>query len=200
MRVRVLPWMFVSIAVCAAPAFASFSGGSRSDPPPPTSPPASGANAQAQTPRQEAEQIYALAYEEVAKAKQDLAAGKTKNAEKKLKRALERGERAVALDAKYHEAWNLVGYSARKLGNYEKAFAAYEKCLELKPDYAPAREYLGEAWLDRGDPVKARQQLVLLEKYNAADEAKDLKAQIDAYEAAHPPAAADSSSAASGGR
>ncbi|HKQ56760.1 MAG TPA: tetratricopeptide repeat protein [Candidatus Eisenbacteria bacterium] len=157
--------------------------------------------------RKEAEESYALAYEEVGKAKKDLEDGKTKNAEKKFKRALERSEQAVLLDPRYHEAWNLVGYTARKTGDYDKAFKAYDKCLAIKPDFAPAREYLGEAWLDKGDAKKAREQLVWLERLNAAEELKTLKARYDAWAVAHPdsaevpasPAAAPDSTAAAGG-
>jgi tetratricopeptide (TPR) repeat protein len=157
----------------------------------------SGRSGGASTARQEAELSYGLAYEELGKAHKDLADGKPKNADKKLKRVLERAERAVALDANYHEAWNLVGYASRKLGNYDKAFEAYERCLSIKTDYAPARVYLGEAWLERGDPKKAREQLALLERFQAASEAKALKDQILAWEAAHPAAApSDSTTAA----
>ena len=208
MRVIRIPGLVTSLALMAAPCLASFSGSKPPDPPPATTPgmpQASGT--QPSGPRQEAELTYALAYEEIGKAKKDLADGKVKNAEKKFKRALERGERAVALDAKYHEAWNLIGYTSRKLGQLDKAFAAYEKCLGIKSDYAPAREYLGEAWLDRGDPKKAREQLVMLEHLEAEQEAISLRAAILNWEIAHPAAAtaaADSaaapdSSAATGG-
>jgi tetratricopeptide (TPR) repeat protein len=148
------------------------------------------------TPRQEAEQSYALAYEEVGKAKKDVEKGKAKNAEKHFKRALEQSEKAVSLDDRYHEAWNLVGYTARKTGDYEKAFKAYDRCLAIKPDYAPAREYLGEAWLDKGDAKKAKEQLVWLERLGASVELKTLKASFDAYVAQHPEAAAPASSPA----
>jgi tetratricopeptide (TPR) repeat protein len=140
--------------------------------------------------RQEAERAYALAYEDLAKAKKDAESGNKKGAEKKYKKVLERVENAVYLDTTYHEAWNLVGYAARKLGNYEKAFAAYERCLAIKPDYAAAREYLGEAWLEKGDVKKSRLQLAILEKMNpGSDETKALRTAIDAYAAAHPEAA-----------
>lgn len=189
--------------VLAAPVMAN-PGGSPSQPPPTTPSTVERRDQPLGGPRHEAEQSYALAYEEVAKAKKDLESGKTKNAEKKFRRAMERAERSTALDAKYHEAWNLVGYCARKLGDYPKAFAAYEKCLDVKPDYAPAREYLGEAYLERGEPKKAREQLLLLERLGEAEEeASRLFAAIQAYEKAHPetgaapgaaaPASADSS-------
>jgi tetratricopeptide (TPR) repeat protein len=207
MRIRSGVIVLVLSAAVVAPCLASISGAPKPDPPTSTSPgvPPAGST-QASGPRQEAELAYALAYEEVGKAKKDLADGKAKNAEKKFKRALERGERAVALDAKYHEAWNLIGYTSRRLGQLDKAFAAYEKCLALKPDYAPAREYLGEAWLDCGDLKKAREQLVMLEHLEAEQEALSLGAAILKWETTHPAAAVvdstaapDSSAAAGGG-
>lgn len=161
------------------------------------------------TPRQEAEQSYALAYEDIGKAKKDLEESKAKNAEKKFRRAIERCEKAVLFDERYHEAWNLLGYSARKVGDYDKAFKAYERCLAIKPDYAPAREYLGEAWLEKGDAKQARVQLLWLERLGATEELKKLKSSFDAWAAAHPdsaaalpvtaPARADSASAAGAG-
>lgn len=197
MRRSISTLTFASLVLGTGVALASFGGGGSSQPDPqPSNPSSSQTPGEQRTPRQEAEQTYALAYEEVAKAKQDLVNGKQKNAEKKFRRALERGEKATSLDPKYHEAWNLVGYSARKLGDYPKAFGAYERCLAIKIDYAPAREYLGEAYLDRDDPVKAREQLVLLEKQGAADEANNLKGQIEAYEAKHGGAAAPASESA----
>ena len=147
-----IPISLLLVAALSAPALGSFGGGSpKPEPPQQPTVPGSGTQGGASTPRMEAEQSYALAYEEVAKAKKDLAEGKTKNAEKKFKKALERGEKAVALAEDYHEAWNLVGYCARQTGKLDRSFEAYEKCLSLKGDYAPAREYLGEAWLERGD-------------------------------------------------
>lgn len=152
-------------------------------------PGSSGPGGSTLTPRQEAEASYALAYEEVGKARKDIEDGKAKNAEKKFRRALERCEKAVAFDERYHEAWNLLGYTARKTGDYDKAFKAYERCLAIKADYAPAREYLGEAWLEKGDAKKAHDQMVWLERLGAAVELKTLKTSYDAYIAAHPEAA-----------
>lgn len=193
MRVRQPLVLITFLAlVAASPVAASMGGGGGgagpSTPPPPTS-------VETKTDpsaREQAEGFYAQAYEEVARAKKDLADGKDKSAEKRFKRALEWGEKATALDEKYYEAWNLVGYTARKTGDYDKAFASYDKCLEIKSDYAPAREYLGEAWLEKGDPAKAREQLTLLEKFGAKDDAATLRAAIEAYETAHPAAKPDS--------
>ena len=190
MRRLRIPALVGGFTLTAAVALAS-PGGSPEPPsnPPPSSIPAvpSTQSAPVSGARAEAELSYSLAYEEIAKARKDLETGKDKNAQKKFKRALERVENAVALDASYHEAWNLLGYSARKLGDYDKAFKAYDKCLELKPDYAPAREYLGEAWLEKGDAVKAREQLTMLDRFSPeSEEGKLLRSAIEAYAAAHP--------------
>ncbi len=192
MHARLTPLTVAALLCLASLAFA-MAQEPRTPSPNPTPAGLPGTNAGgsgATTPRQEAEASYALAYEEVAKAKQELESGKAKQAEKKFRRAIERCEKAVAFDERYHEAWNLLGYSARKVGDYDLAFKAYDRCLAIKPDYAPAREYLGEAWLDRGEPKKAREQLVWLERLGAAAERKTLQTRYDAWVAAHPDSAA----------
>jgi len=174
--------------VLAAPAFASFGGGGSNTPPPapPTTTPAEDGSKAKASGRQEAELWYHDAFEDIQKAKADLAAKKDKNAEKRMKRALERGEKAVGLDATYHEAWNLVGYAARKLKNYDRAVEAYQRCLKLKPDYASAREYLGEAYVELGKIDLARGQLAAIDAVKAPEEARTLQAAIDAWVKAQP--------------
>jgi tetratricopeptide (TPR) repeat protein len=196
MRSRITLRFVVPLLLTATAAFAM----SGNPPPPPSStsttptpsptsaPSAEGGatSAESNGARQQAEEKYALAYEEVGKANKDVEDGKAKNAEKKFRQALERCQEAVTLDDRYHEAWNLIGYTSRKLNDYDNAFKAYEKCLAIKWDYAPAREYLGEAWLEKGDLAKAREQLAMLAKINAGDESKVLQGKIDAFVAAHP--------------
>ncbi|TMQ67472.1 MAG: tetratricopeptide repeat protein [Candidatus Eisenbacteria bacterium] len=189
--------MFLSLvlATTLVSGIAHASGGSKPEPPPSNPSSSTGDTNDAQpavesSARADAERTYALAYDEVAKAKDEVEKGKAKNAQKKFKKALEHAQRATDLDQSYHEAWNLIGYCERKLGDYEKAFAAYDKCLSIKSDYAPAREYLGEAWLEKGDDKKAHEQLAMLEKAGAQDEMARLTAAIQTYEKAHPEAAA----------
>ena len=177
--------------LAGSPAGANFSGGSKDEEPKPPQ----GISSISLTPREEAERLYADGKDEVMKAKKDLADGKAKNATKKFKKALDRGERAVAIDPKFHEAWNLVGYSSRHLKNYDQALVAYGKCLELRPDYTLAREYLGEAYLEMGKVDKAREQLAWLQNNAAASQdAKDLAKAVTDYERAHG-MAADSTAA-----
>lgn len=212
MRIPKSAPLFLAGILAALPAFASFGSGPSETPSTQTTNRVEPANTAASA-RQEAEKWYGDAYNDVAKAKQELAAGKPDRAEKRFRKALERGQRAVELDSTYHEAWNLVGYSARKLKDYDRALAAYNRCLAIRPDYAPAREYLGEAYLDLNQPDKARQQLAWLEGGKTEAERAALQAALDAWNAAHPQAntaattapgagtpAADSTSARSGQR
>ena len=169
--------------VLAGPAAASMGGAPAPEPAVPRTDPAPGAML---TPRQQAEQLYGDAYDDVARANKDFADGKDKNAQKKLKHALDRAGDAVKLDTTYAEAWNLVGYASRKLGDYPRSLDAYDHCLRLKPDYAAAREYLGEALVELGRVREAREQLGWLERLNAADQVKALAARIDAWRTTHP--------------
>ena len=191
MKALRIPIALVLAALAALPAHANFGGGSKTEEP--QKPPPQGISSMSYTPRQEAEKLYADGREEVMKAKKDLEEGKAKNAEKKFKKALDKGERAVAIDPRYHEAWNLVGYSSRKLKKYDQALVAYDKCLALKPDYTLAREYLGEAYLEMGNLPKAHEQLAWLQgNAGASQDTKDLAKAVADYERAHGGAAPDS--------
>jgi tetratricopeptide (TPR) repeat protein len=61
--------------------------------------------------------------------------------------ALQKFLKATELNASMHEAWNYVGYTSRKLGNYNDAVLAYDRALSLKPGYPEAIEYRGHAYL-----------------------------------------------------
>lgn len=95
----------------------------------------------------------------------------------------------VGTDPTNADAWNYLGYSERKLGNFPGALAAYGKALALQPEHRGANEYLGELYLQMGDLAKAKERLAVLDKacWLPCDEYSELKGQIDAYEAAQPP-------------
>src|SRR5260370_25497823 len=126
-------------------------GGGMSMPTPPPMP-------REQTPQQKARDAYndGVHYVKQADKAQETAA-KASDAGKKDKAAHEARDRytqalakfqvATGLDAQLPEAWNYVGYTSRKLGHYEEALAAYDKALTLKPGFADALEYRGEAYL-----------------------------------------------------
>jgi len=91
--------------------------------------------------------------------KQQKAADKAKNA---YAGALKKFTRATELVPTMHEAWNYIGYTHRKLGNYEEALAAYDRALNLKPGYPEAIEYRGHAYLGLNRLDDAKQAYLTL--------------------------------------
>ena len=61
------------------------------------------------------------------------------------------------------EAYNLMGFASRKLGNYRQALAYYQKALDLNPHHRGALEYLGETYLEMRCVAQARDILTRLE-------------------------------------
>ena len=56
-------------------------------------------------------------------------------------------------------ALNYRGYATRKLGRTDEGISYYLKSVALDPHYAQVREYLGEAYLVKGDMASAKAQL-----------------------------------------
>jgi tetratricopeptide (TPR) repeat protein len=54
---------------------------------------------------------------------------------------------------------NATGFATRKLGNVDAAFPYYQRALSLDPNFTRAREYLGEAYLTKGNLDAAKGQL-----------------------------------------
>ncbi|MEO8314621.1 MAG: tetratricopeptide repeat protein, partial [Pseudomonadota bacterium] len=65
-------------------------------------------------------------------------------------RARDKFRMAVAADPDMKEGWNMLGYTSRRLGDYEESLAAYDKALALAPDYPEAIEYRAELFLLTG--------------------------------------------------
>ena len=93
------------------------------------------------------------------------------------------GERLA--NPKNADAWNLTGFSLRKMGKYDASEKAYTKALTLDPTHTQAMEYMGELYLTIDQPEKADallQRLNGLCSYNCRD--RDLLAKaIAAYKA-----------------
>ena len=68
-------------------------------------------------------------------------------------------KQAVKEDAKNADAFNLMGYSYRRMGDADQAFEAYGIALDLNPKHRGANEYLGQTYLLVGDLEKAELQL-----------------------------------------
>ena len=61
-----------------------------------------------------------------------------------------------------YQAWNYLGYSQRKLGNYQDALTAYDRALSIKPGYAEAIEYRGHAYLGLNRLSEAKESYLAL--------------------------------------
>jgi tetratricopeptide (TPR) repeat protein len=72
----------------------------------------------------------------------------------------------VAADPNMKEAWNLLGYTSRRLGDFDDSLAAYDAALKLEPDYPEAIEYRAELYLLTGRLVQAREAYATLQKSN----------------------------------
>ena len=72
------------------------------------------------------------------------------------KQAISKLNGVVKTDRKNADAWNLLGYSNRKLGNYKKAGKAYKKALKYDPEHKGALEYQGELFIETNKLDKAK--------------------------------------------
>ena len=78
---------------------------------------------------------------------------------------------------------NYLGYSHRMSGRIDVGLGYYEEALRLDPDFVLAREYMGEAFLQKGDLPSAQAQLaeIVLRVGVASPEYIELKKRIDAF-------------------
>jgi predicted Zn-dependent protease len=53
----------------------------------------------------------------------------------------------------------MLGFVKRHLGHVDEAFGYYAKALAANPNMTSTRQYLGEAFLQTGEPAKAKEQL-----------------------------------------
>ncbi len=70
-----------------------------------------------------------------------------KQARKEYEAALKDFQAAAEASPDNYRAHNGAGYSLRKIGNYERALASYERALVLAPTSSEAIEYRAEAYL-----------------------------------------------------
>lgn len=85
-------------------------------------------------------------------------------------------EEAVRLDAYLYEGFTYLGYANRKLGRHSQALAAYQRALELNPDYSYAIEYQGQAYLGLNRIEEARFSYLRLYALNKGQAKKLLQA------------------------
>jgi Flp pilus assembly protein TadD len=95
--------------------------------------------------------------------------------------------KAVQEEPNNADAQNMLGYSYRKVGTFDKAMEHYQRALKLDANHRSAHEYLGELYLDMNQPDNAEKQLAALKKacpfFGKCAEYDDLKEAIDKYKA-----------------
>jgi len=80
---------------------------------------------------------------------------------------------------------NYMGFTNRKLGNVDRGIKFYKQALAIDPRHVGANEYLGEAYLQKGDLTSAKSQLDKVEAIcggRDCDEYQDLAEEIRKYE------------------
>ena len=77
-------------------------------------------------------------------------------------------------------ALNYRGYATRRMGRVDEGIGYYLKSVALDPDYAQVREYLGEAYVIKGDISRAEAQLRIIKKLcgTTCEEYQDLLVAI----------------------
>ncbi len=82
-------------------------------------------------------------------------------------------------------AHNYLGFSLRKLGQFDKAQAHYRTALQIEPNHKAALEYYGELFLQIKDLPRAEEQLARLERVcpSGCTERSELEKAVKAYKA-----------------
>ena len=78
------------------------------------------------------------------------------------KKATRQLNQVVEEDDNNADAWNLLGYSWRKLDENRKSSKAYARALKINPEHKGALEYQGELFIKLGELEKAKGNLELL--------------------------------------
>jgi tetratricopeptide (TPR) repeat protein len=101
------------------------------------------------------------------------------------KTALGHLTKAVQESPKDADAHSMLGYSHRKLGNFDKSMEHYQTALKIDASHRSAHEYLGELYLEMNQLANAEKQLAALKRvcpfFGKCEEYDDLKAAIDNY-------------------
>jgi tetratricopeptide (TPR) repeat protein len=95
--------------------------------------------------------------------------------------------KAVQELANNADAHNMLGYSYRKTGNFDKSMEHYQRALKIDANHRSAHEYLGELYLDLNQMGNAEKQLAALKRacpfFGKCEEYDDLKQAIDKHKA-----------------
>jgi tetratricopeptide (TPR) repeat protein len=98
--------------------------------------------------------------------KLEAAKGPQADVKQGFREARDKFRKVVEVDPGIKEAWNLIGYTSRRLGDYTESLKAYEAALKLAPDYPEAIEYLAELYVETGRLDEAKASFAKLQKMN----------------------------------
>ena len=99
---------------------------------------------------------------------------KIDKAKKLYSQAFKKLEKAYSSEKKNPDILNYMGYTSRKIGNFEQAEKFYLTGLSIKPDHNGINEYLGELYVQTNRLDKANERLDVLKNCNC-EEYLDLK-------------------------
>ncbi len=110
------------------------------------------------------------------KANKFLRKGNTKKAKKNLSKAKDKYEKAFKLlleankeNPNNPDTLNYLGFTSRKLDNFEEAEKYYLSGLSIKPNHERINQYLGELYLNTDRKDKAIEQLNILKSCNCKE-------------------------------
>ncbi len=99
---------------------------------------------------------------------------KTDKAKKIYAQAFSKLEKAYKSDKKNPDILNYMGFTTRKVGNFEQAEKFYLEGLKIKPNHNGINEYLGELYVQTNRIDKANERLKVLKNCNC-DEYNELE-------------------------
>ena len=99
---------------------------------------------------------------------------KIDKAKKLYSQAFKKLEKAYSSEKRNPDILNYMGYTSRKIGNFEQAEKFYLTGLSIKPDHNGINEYLGELYVQTNRIDKANERLDVLKDCNC-EEYKELE-------------------------
>ena len=99
---------------------------------------------------------------------------KIDKAKKLYSQAFKKLEKAYSSEKKNPDILNYMGYTSRKIGNFDQAEKFYLTGLSIKPDHNGINEYLGELYVQTNRIDKANERLDVLKNCNC-EEYKELE-------------------------
>ena len=94
---------------------------------------------------------------------------KTEKAKKLYTEAFNKLEKAHKSDKKNPDILNYMGFTSRKVGNFDQAEKFYLKGLNIKPNHNGINEYLGELYVQTNRIDKANERLEALKNCNCKE-------------------------------